>query len=421
MSYPGPGSNWGTPEDGQNAGQQPDPNGGYGNSDATTHYSPYGEQGGGQYGESGTSAYGSGQYGNQPGQPGQSGPYGDPGQSGQYGAGQPGAYPPAGGGGYGGGTPPQPPYGGTPAAGSGGSGNNRMPLIIGIVVALLVAGGLIAFLVTRGGNDKKNNAETPPPSRPSSQVVTDTSSFPTDETDSGPTDGGSSAPSGISETDARDTVNQYLDDINSQDATDAATLICASESATWQATIDRRQQRWGLHHRGRHQDDQGRHADVRRRRRWSTTITAAGPQRRRSQADRRHLRDHRRERSEDLRREDLIPFRRDSDDVRTAPPAPGVGALRLSARVSPTRRSCSRRWPASPTPPFRRLCREAMATRLAPGHARRAVRQRDDHLAGAGRAQPEDAAADRASSRTSSPAACSSTASTRPSSAPRCA
>ncbi len=267
MSYPGSGSNWGNPEENQNPAQNPNPpqapgqggqygtgDGGYGN---TQNYGQQGYgtgQGAGQYGagqqNQPTSQYGSGQYGSgQYGEQG-AGQYGAGQQnqptsqygSGQYGSGQYGA--PESGygtGGYGGGggIPPQGPYGNTPAGGSGGS--NKMPLIIGIVVALLVAGGLIAFLVTRGG-DKKTDAHKSN-SHSQSAPASFGRSTPTDSSTDGSTDGSSGGSSGSDSTgsitadDATAVVNKYLDDINAQDDTDAATLICASRVTDWKNSI----------------------------------------------------------------------------------------------------------------------------------------------------------------------------------------
>jgi hypothetical protein len=110
---------------------------------------------------------------------------------------------------------------------------------------VLIAGGVTAFLLT-SGDDKKKNADPTP-----TNVATNTAGFPSsgavpsdttvsEPTDtSAPTDTSSGSGGDISESDARQVVEQYLNDINDQDRTDAQTLICPPLVASWKSAIDK--------------------------------------------------------------------------------------------------------------------------------------------------------------------------------------
>jgi hypothetical protein len=129
-----------------------------------------------------------------------------------------------------------PPYGPQPPP----PGGNKAPLIAAVVVLLLIAGGVTAFFLLRGDGKPKPKpgpsatvSAPASPGFPSSASAPSGSSFPSDT--AGPTDttGGS-----IDESDARQIVQQYLDDINSQDRTDAQTLICTALVSSWRQKID---------------------------------------------------------------------------------------------------------------------------------------------------------------------------------------
>ncbi len=207
---------------------------GYGVQDPTVPggYAPYGEYGPGQYGGYGAQPG----YGTQPG----SGGYGT--QSG-YGApvplGPPGYSPPLPPG-YG---PPGPPGYGPPATPPSGGNGRRIALIVGAVVAILAIAG-VAFALASGGNDGKKTAATTPAPTAAASSSNAPSSFPSSPTEGStpalPSDfpsGSASATSGVTETQGRDVVEQYITDINKQDENHAATLICADQVSNWRQSI----------------------------------------------------------------------------------------------------------------------------------------------------------------------------------------
>ncbi|MDQ2748643.1 MAG: hypothetical protein M3Y44_03790 [Actinomycetota bacterium] len=137
-------------------------------------------------------------------------------------------------GGYG--QPPVPPgYGSPYGPQPPRSGGNRTPIIAGIVVVLLIAGGVLVYFLTKG-DDKKT-----PVAQHRSTVSTaaqSTAGFPSSTT--GPSSAPSTGSSGdISESGAKAVVDQYLKDVNAQDRTDAATLICPELVDTWRSSIDK--------------------------------------------------------------------------------------------------------------------------------------------------------------------------------------
>jgi hypothetical protein len=243
MTYPGSGGpGW----PGDPTGQNPVPPGG-----GQPGQPGYGQPGGGQPGG------GQPGYGQQPPAPP---PYQPPPPTQQmpavppaYGAPQPPAYgapqPPP----YG--APQPPPYGQQPGFGQPpvppgyatpygpqppGSGGNRTPIIAGIVVVLLVIAGVLAFVLTR--HDKKKPVAKPTTSVSAS--ATSTAGFPStsgDPSSAFPSSGtsGSSAGGSVDESNARDVVSRYLQDVNDQDRTDAATLICPELVDTWRTQIDK--------------------------------------------------------------------------------------------------------------------------------------------------------------------------------------
>jgi hypothetical protein len=87
-------------------------------------------------------------------------------------------------------------------------GGSKTPLIAAIIVLLLIAGGVTTYLLTKS-DKKKTVAQS------------------------------STSPSDISESDARAVVSQYLKDVNAQDRTDAATLICPELVDAWRSSIDK--------------------------------------------------------------------------------------------------------------------------------------------------------------------------------------
>ena len=206
MTYPG-----GPGDQGQNPppfGQNPQ----YGQNPP-----PFGQQGQPQYGQQ--PSYGQPQYGQQPGWGG--------GPGGPSGPGGPG---------YGGGPyqPPAPPS----------TGNRN--IIIAIVAVLVLAGAGVGIYFATKGSDSNS-----PQAGGSSSV---TSTIPSGTGNSSPTSGdfpstsfgmmsSASVPptqgggGTVSETDARSTAEQYLNDLNSHNTTDAATLICAAQLPGWQQSI----------------------------------------------------------------------------------------------------------------------------------------------------------------------------------------
>jgi hypothetical protein len=215
MTYPGSGGpTWpgNEPDDGQ---QQPPP---------TTPPPSYGQPPAPGYGQPG--------YG-QPVQPGQPG-YGQPVQPGygQPGYGQPGGYPPAGQYGV------APAYGPTPPSG----GRSKTPLIISIVAVLLIGGVLAVYLATKNSKTTTTAIHTTlptglptalPTALPSDTTSFSASSFPTAVPTSVPTSTGAS----ITEGEAKVVVAQYIADINSQDESSAATLICSAALSKWRTAI----------------------------------------------------------------------------------------------------------------------------------------------------------------------------------------
>jgi hypothetical protein len=171
------------------------------------------------------------------GQPGYEQPgYGQPGY-GQPGYGQPGYGQP----GYG--QPPVPP--GPPGYGSpygprppGSGRNNKLPLIIGIVAAVLVLGGVGTFFFVSGHKSKHEAKSSPSPSvsAPSTQSFPSSSPVPSDTSEA--STGSSGSGGDIVESEARLVVEQYLDDINAQNRSDAQTLICSPLVTTWKKKID---------------------------------------------------------------------------------------------------------------------------------------------------------------------------------------
>ena len=117
--------------------------------------------------------------------------------------------------------------------------NNKVPLIAAIVVVLLVAAGLTTFFLVSGNDDKKHEAN---PSPTTSASAPSTPSFPSSTaapTEPSAPDTQASGPSGdIGESDARLVVDQYLDDINAQNRSDAQTLICTKLVDGWKQKID---------------------------------------------------------------------------------------------------------------------------------------------------------------------------------------
>ena len=144
-------------------------------------------------------------------------------QPGAYG--QPGSY----------GQPPPPPGYGTPYGPQPPRpGGSKVPLIAAIVVLLLVAAGVTAFFLLRSDSKPKPKAS---PSHSVSAGAQSSAGFPSGS--SFPSDATSATPGSITETDARQVVVRYLDDVNAQDRTDAETLICSSVVETWKASIDK--------------------------------------------------------------------------------------------------------------------------------------------------------------------------------------
>jgi hypothetical protein len=146
--------------------------------------------------------------------------------------------------------PPPPPPPGSAGPGTGGP-NRRRLLIVGAIVAVLLIAG-VAVAVALSGGDKKHTAQTPTPTpTPTTTSPSSTASFPSGfpsdtgvATDTGvPTDStqptGAPSTSGgtISEDEAKATVEKYFQDINAQNESDAATLICAEVVDSWRSAI----------------------------------------------------------------------------------------------------------------------------------------------------------------------------------------
>jgi hypothetical protein len=226
-----PGSGWGEQP---GYGQQPP----YGQPQQ-----PYGQPQQPQYGQPQQPPYGQPQYGQpQYGQPQYGQPqYGQP----QYGQPQYGQQPYS--------TTPYPPV--APGYGTGGPGGparppNRTGLIVGIgVVLALIAVGATAFALT--GNKKK---QAVPPPASSSQVSQPPTGFPSVAGSANPTDTSvptdsavppdtsfptdtTTASQALTVPAARAVVAQYFNDINAQNDTHAATLICSPSVTRWKNTI----------------------------------------------------------------------------------------------------------------------------------------------------------------------------------------
>ena len=110
----------------------------------------------------------------------------------------------------------------------------RRKLIIAVVAAAaLVAVALVVYVAVHGGDDKKSAS---PRSGGSSTTAggPGTTGAITGSAPALPTGGGDA----VTETAARATVVDYLNDVNERKRADAAKLICASHLAAWQQRAD---------------------------------------------------------------------------------------------------------------------------------------------------------------------------------------
>jgi hypothetical protein len=160
--------------------------------------------------------------------------YGQP-SYGQPGYGQPAYGQPPSFGGYG---PPTPPGYGPPAGGSGRSGNRTAWIIAAVVVVLALVGGGIGFAATRdSGKSSANKSPSPKASASTSSDFGGGAPLATGSATGGSSD--AAAPDGPTEKESRTVAERYINDVNTQNKTDALSLICAEAKDEYQASLDK--------------------------------------------------------------------------------------------------------------------------------------------------------------------------------------